>query len=150
MLCKIWGFHGSDYEEYRLLGYKNPVRTSQEAHHISATESSQLMLCKIWGFHGGDYEEYRLLGYKNPVRTSQETHHISATKSSRLMLCNNLRFSLRWLWRMACSGTLRRVALVRTDVSEEPSASIRWQDWQLDDGGAGFLRNDDSQKRHTA
>jgi hypothetical protein len=22
MLCKIWGFHGSDYEECRLLGYE--------------------------------------------------------------------------------------------------------------------------------
>jgi hypothetical protein len=32
MLCKIWRFHGSDYEERRLLEYKNPVRTSQEAH----------------------------------------------------------------------------------------------------------------------
>jgi hypothetical protein len=30
MLCKIFGFHGGDYEECRLLGYKNPVRTSQE------------------------------------------------------------------------------------------------------------------------
>jgi hypothetical protein len=33
--------------ECRLLGYKNPVRTSQETHYVSATESSQLMLCKI-------------------------------------------------------------------------------------------------------
>jgi hypothetical protein len=40
-------FHGGDYEECRLLGYKNPVRTSQETHYFSATESSQLMLCKI-------------------------------------------------------------------------------------------------------
>jgi hypothetical protein len=65
----IWGFHGSDYEECRLLGYKNPVRTSQETRYLTATESSRLMLSKIWGFHGGDYEECRLLGYKNPVRT---------------------------------------------------------------------------------
>jgi hypothetical protein len=62
-------------EECRLLGYKNPVRTSQETHYVSATESSQLMICKICGFHGGDYEECRLLGHKNPVRTSQETHY---------------------------------------------------------------------------
>jgi hypothetical protein len=62
-LCKIWGFHGSDYKECRLLGYKTPVRTSQETHYLSATESSQLMLCKIWGSHGGEYEEWRLLGY---------------------------------------------------------------------------------------
>jgi hypothetical protein len=37
---KIWGFYGGDYEECRLLGYKNPVRTSQEAHYVSATEPS--------------------------------------------------------------------------------------------------------------
>jgi hypothetical protein len=86
-LCKIWGFHGSLYEECRLLRYKNPVRTSQETHYVSATESNQLMLCNIWGFHGGDCEECPLLGYKNPVRTSQETHYVSATESSQLMLC---------------------------------------------------------------
>jgi hypothetical protein len=45
--CKISGFHGGDYNECRLLGYKNPVRTSQEAHYVSATEPSRLMLCKI-------------------------------------------------------------------------------------------------------
>jgi hypothetical protein len=61
-ICKIWGFHGSDYEEWRLLGYKTPVRTSQETHYVSTTEFSPLMLCKIWGFHGSDYEEWRLLG----------------------------------------------------------------------------------------
>jgi hypothetical protein len=84
---KIWSIHGSDYEECRLLRYKNLVRTSQETYYVSATESSQLMLCKIWGFHSGDYEECRLLGYKNPVHTSQETHYVSATESSQLMLC---------------------------------------------------------------
>jgi hypothetical protein len=63
MLCKIWGFHGSDYKECRLLGYKTPVRTSQETHYFSTTESSRLKLCNIWGFHGCDYEEYRLLRY---------------------------------------------------------------------------------------
>jgi hypothetical protein len=73
-------------EECRILGYKNPVCTSQETHYVSATESSQLML-KIGGFHGGDYEECRLLGYKNPIRTSQETYYVSATESSQLMLC---------------------------------------------------------------
>jgi hypothetical protein len=30
MLCTIRGFHGDDYEECGLLGYKNMVRTSQE------------------------------------------------------------------------------------------------------------------------
>jgi hypothetical protein len=37
---------------------------------------------------------------------------------------NDLRFSRRWLRRMASSGMLRRVALVRTDVSKERSPSF--------------------------
>jgi hypothetical protein len=87
MRCKLWGFHGPDYEERRLLWYKNSVRTSQESHYISATRSSQLMLCNFWGFNGSDYEEFLPLRYKNPVRTSQETHYVSITEPSRLMLC---------------------------------------------------------------
>jgi hypothetical protein len=75
------------HEEGRLLGCKNPVRTSQETHYFSAAESSHLMLCKICGFHGFDYEECRLLGYKIQVRTSQETHYVSAIETSRLILC---------------------------------------------------------------
>jgi hypothetical protein len=39
--------NGSDYEECRLLGYNNPIRTSQETHYVSATEHSRLMVCKI-------------------------------------------------------------------------------------------------------
>jgi hypothetical protein len=54
---------GGHLGEYRLLGYKTAVHTSQETHHVSATESSQLLLCKIWGSRGRDYEECRLLGY---------------------------------------------------------------------------------------
>jgi hypothetical protein len=69
---------------------KNPVRTSQETHYVSATELSQLMLCKIWGFYGGDYEEWRLLGYKTQL--SQKTHCVSATKTSQLMLCKTWGF----------------------------------------------------------
>jgi hypothetical protein len=61
MLCKISDFHGGDYQECHLLGYKNPAHTSKETYHISSTEFSQLMICKIWGFHGGDYEECCLL-----------------------------------------------------------------------------------------
>jgi hypothetical protein len=53
------------HAECRLLGYKNPVRTSQETHYVSATDPSRLTLCTIRGFHGGDCEECCLLGYKN-------------------------------------------------------------------------------------
>jgi hypothetical protein len=62
MPCKIWGFHGGDHEECRILEYKNPVRTSQQTRYVSAIEPRRLKLSKIWGFHGGDYEEFRHLG----------------------------------------------------------------------------------------
>jgi hypothetical protein len=67
MLCKIWGFQGGDNEECHILGYKNPVHTSQEIHYVSATEPSRLMLCKFWGFHGGNSEKFRRLGYDNAL-----------------------------------------------------------------------------------
>jgi hypothetical protein len=44
---KIGDFQGGDYEECRLLGYEDPLHTSQETHYVSPTEPSQLMLCKI-------------------------------------------------------------------------------------------------------
>jgi hypothetical protein len=56
ILCKIWGFHGCDYEDWHLFGYKNPVRTSQETIYLLR------ILCRIWGFHGADYEKCHLLG----------------------------------------------------------------------------------------
>jgi hypothetical protein len=59
--CKIWAFPVVDYEECRLLGYENPVHTSQETYYVSATELSRLLLYKIWGFHGSVYEECSLL-----------------------------------------------------------------------------------------
>jgi hypothetical protein len=124
MLCKIWNFHSGDYEECRLLGFKNPVRTSQETHYVSATESSQLMLCKIWCFHGGNYEECRLLGYKNPSSYFTGDTLRLRYRAEPVNAMQDLRFSLQWLWRMASSGMLRRVALLRTEVSEERSACI--------------------------
>jgi hypothetical protein len=123
MLCKIWGFHGGAYEECRLLGYKRPVRTSQETHYLATTELSRLMLCKIWGFHGGDYEECRLLGYKHPVRTPQETHYVTTTES-RLMLCKSWGFHGSDYEECRLLGRYAVWLLLRTDVSEELSASI--------------------------
>jgi hypothetical protein len=46
-LLKIRGFHAGDCKGCRLLGYENPVRSSQETHYVSATELSRLMQCKI-------------------------------------------------------------------------------------------------------
>jgi hypothetical protein len=58
MLRKIGGFHGGDYEECRLLGYKT-VRTLQETHYTTSTEHSQLMVCKI--------EVFTVVNMKNAV-----------------------------------------------------------------------------------
>jgi hypothetical protein len=62
---------------------------------------------------------------------------------------------------MVSSGLLRRVALVRTEVSEEPGASFirvtkigalgtTQAETSTDEGGARFLRNVGSYKSHTA
>jgi hypothetical protein len=66
-------------------------------------------------------------------------------------------------WRTASSGMLRRVALVRTNVSEELSASfivvtrigelrttLAVTSNRRDEGGSKFLRNVGSYKSHTA
>jgi hypothetical protein len=45
--CKIQGFHGGDYEGCRLMGYKIPVRTSQETRYFSAAGPSRLVPYRI-------------------------------------------------------------------------------------------------------
>jgi hypothetical protein len=131
MLCQIWSVRGGDHEDCLLLGYKNPIRTSQETHYVCTTELSLLMLCQIWGFYGGDYEECLLLGYKYPVRISQETHYICATKSSRLMLCKIWSFhgddykeflrSVRWL--LVTASVVPSSPLLVTLIKEALSSS---------------------------
>jgi hypothetical protein len=56
-------------EKCRLLGNKNPVRTSQETYYISATDSSLFMLSKIWGFTAVNTraEVFRAVTMKNIV-----------------------------------------------------------------------------------
>jgi hypothetical protein len=43
-LCKICVFHDGNYVGC-LLGYRNPVHTSQETPYVSATEPNRLILC---------------------------------------------------------------------------------------------------------
>jgi hypothetical protein len=49
MLCKISGVHCGDYEECRLLGYKNPVRTKIDVKRHAASSgigSHMAILCE--------------------------------------------------------------------------------------------------------
>jgi hypothetical protein len=86
-LCNIWSFYGSDYEECRPLGYKNPVCTAQETHCVSTTESSLLMLYV-------SFEVFTAVTMKNVVfwdiKTQFVLHRRHITyplQSSQLILC---------------------------------------------------------------
>jgi trehalose/maltose hydrolase-like predicted phosphorylase len=58
------------------------VRTSQETHGVSATETTRLMLFReTVAVCSENHTEHT-----DQVRTSQETHYISATETNRLML----------------------------------------------------------------
>jgi hypothetical protein len=46
MLCQIWDFHGCDYEECHLLGYKTPV-VPHRKHYVSTTEPSRLVHVRL-------------------------------------------------------------------------------------------------------
>jgi hypothetical protein len=73
MLCKISGIHGSDYEECRLLGYKNPVHTSQETHTCPLQSPAGLCYVRFEVFTAVNVNNVVFWDIKNPVRTSQET-----------------------------------------------------------------------------
>jgi hypothetical protein len=49
--------------------------------------------------------------------------HCMLTLRKMGVFCKIWEFARLWLWRMSSSGMIRRVALVRIDVSEEPGAS---------------------------
>jgi hypothetical protein len=82
----------------------------------------QEKLCNIWIFYGGDYEECCLLGYKTPV-IPHRGHYIPATDRSLLMLFKIWGFHGYDCEECRLLGSYR-VALVRTDVSEENRNSI--------------------------
>jgi hypothetical protein len=66
--------------------YKNSVCTSQETHHVSATEYNRLMLSgetvAVCCENSAEHTDTMWA-----VRTSQETHYVSVTEPNRLMPC---------------------------------------------------------------
>jgi hypothetical protein len=78
---------GQQSEECRHLGYKIPVRTSQETHSVSTTEPNRLMLFgETVAVYCENRTEHIIRCVGTSVRTSQETHYASATEPNRLML----------------------------------------------------------------
>jgi hypothetical protein len=67
-----------------VFGDINLVRTSQEAHCVSATEPSRLLL-RFEIFTAVTMKNV-VFGNINLVRTSQEAHCVSAAEPSRLLL----------------------------------------------------------------
>jgi hypothetical protein len=62
------------------------VRTSQQTHHVSATEPNRLLLCgETVAVCCENRTEHTDTLWA--VCTSQQTHHVSATEPNRLMLC---------------------------------------------------------------
>jgi hypothetical protein len=136
MLCKIWGFHGGDSEECRLLRHKNPVRTSLKTHYFSATRTSRLMM-----FLNCDYEECRLLGrdavwffwkpkFRNDILTRiGELGTILAVTINRIALRRNMlflagRLSSPWWWRWY--GLPKRLLLQESqDVTSQKAAFFK-------------------------
>jgi hypothetical protein len=90
-------------------------------------------ICKTSGYHGGDYWECSLQkshGVTSHMRElfNYETYFQFRISCIPTKLWNGLRLSRRLLWIMASSGMLRRVALVRTDVSRNfAPSSLGWR-----------------------
>jgi hypothetical protein len=88
------------------LVYKNSVRTSQETHYVSATETNRLMLFReIIAVYCENRTEHT-----DPVRTSQETHYVAATESNRLML-------FKEIIAVYCGGTHRSSSYLTGNTS---------------------------------
>jgi hypothetical protein len=124
MIYKTWGFHGSDYEECRLQGYKSPVHTLQETHYVSATELNRWMICKIWGFHGSGYEECRLLGCYVVwvIRIDVSEEYIASIIRVTTIIANVFRlhlFFLPWRWKRCISLTCLFLQELRVITSQK-------------------------------
>jgi hypothetical protein len=120
MLCKIWGFHGDDYEECRLLGYKNPVRTSQETYASTVCYGSSFTFL-----------------YVDDIRTSQETYASTVCYGSSFtfLYADDVRTSQETYASTVCYGssvTFLSVDDVHTSLSLLGSMQPLWSWFQRD------------------
>jgi hypothetical protein len=99
-----------------------PDRRFKKERERERAMNYNLYYVRFEGFTAVAMNSVSIWDIKNPVRTSQETRYVSTTEINRLMLwknCGSHSGDYEECWRVLSSGMLRRVALVRTDDSEE-------------------------------
>jgi hypothetical protein len=111
--CKIWGFQGCDCGDCRLLRYRNPIRTSHEAHYVSAAEPNRLRLCKIWGSHGSDWRNI-VSWYVTPCGSCKNRHFGGRYRHHQGE--KKLTFPARWFF---SHGWWRRYVLPKRQFLQE-------------------------------
>jgi hypothetical protein len=123
MLCKIWCFYGGDYEECRLRGYKNPVRTSGDslrfhyrAQHVNAMQDLRCPRRWLWRMSSPAIKKPGSYLTGDTLRLCYRIQSVNAVQE--------LRLPRRRLWRMPSSRMWRHVAVVTTDVRKGTIVSI--------------------------
>jgi hypothetical protein len=127
--CKIWGYHGSDYEECCLLGCAPCGSCNERMYCLSHrgdkySISWQPVSAASYCLSPWRWRRYITLKH----RFLHEPHSVTSQKttSSDFVLLRHMKAGPDIIksWRVVSSGMLRHAALVRTDISEEPSASF--------------------------
>jgi hypothetical protein len=122
--CSTWGMRTS-------VGRLGHAKGLAETSHWTCTINKSIFRNKHWIWFIFDVD-YRLCAtwiiHQQLGGTTFKCNYFRGYVKNKTFnttsLTFNLRFSRRWLWTMASSEILRRVTLVRIDLSEELSASI--------------------------
>jgi hypothetical protein len=125
-LCKTWGFHGGDYEEWCLLGcYSVLLLEEPKFRRTLAPPSFLRSVHRLLVTASVVPSSLILVTLMNEVLISSETSVL--TSSTRRNIPENTDLNGVYMlihWRMVSSLMVRRAALVRTDVSVELRASF--------------------------
>jgi hypothetical protein len=124
--CKIWGFRCGDYEECLLLGCYTVWLSwfLQEPHGITSQKMAFFTLHSDQIVSLADWLQLQNLTLHKPGLISGTTVILYWRICNSLVAVHTLPTETILRWRMASSVMLCHVGLVRTDISEELSASI--------------------------
>jgi hypothetical protein len=112
--------------------HRGPTRPTEKC--VSLLDITTDLLCHYFIILNKLVNFYYISNLGQPVKESQLPHipffpyesnwHSERTNLRHGNCITDIFWNEWWQWRMASSGMLRRVALVRTDVSEELSTSF--------------------------